>query len=167
MFALQEMAGPHGRFIAEVLYYYNRANPLNDDKVDRSGQLRTELQIRGKARYGRLDNLAVTSRPREFCVATELGRSLFEGAGPLPDTSRRRRPFRQLRSVLNRLGYTVRETQNLADLEDPYAIMVFDVRPEQLDRLARYKCKILSLVLWKDPLLAPLNFDVRYHQPFE
>jgi len=167
MFALQEMAGPHGRFVAEVLYQYNRANPLNDDKVDRSGQVRAELQIRGKARYGRLDNLAVTSRPREFCVATEIGRSLFEGAGPLPDTNRRRRPFRQLRSVLNRLGYTVRETQNLADLEDPYAIMVFDVRPEQLDRLARYTRKILSLVLWKDPLSAPLNFDVRYHQPFE
>jgi hypothetical protein len=166
MFALQEMAGPHGRFVAEVLYRYNRENPLNDDKVDRAGQVRTELQIRGKARYGRLHSLDGMSAPREFCVAAGIGRSLFEGAGPLPDTIQRRRPFRQLRAVLNRLGYTVRETQTMADLEDPHAIMVFDVRPEELERLASYPREILSLVLWKDPISAPLNFDLRYHEPF-
>lgn len=166
MFALQEMAGPHGRFVAEVLYEYNRENPLNDDKLDRAGQVRTEMQIRGKARYGRVASLAGTGPPPEFCVATGIGRSLFDTADPSSDTSRRRRPFRQLRSVLNRLGYTVRESQTLADIEDPHAIMVVDVRPEEQERLAAYPRDSLSLLLWKDPISAPLNFDPRYHDVF-
>ncbi len=57
MFALMEMAGPRARFVAEVLYRYNRENPINDDKIDRTGQVRTELDIRRKVRYGRLPSL--------------------------------------------------------------------------------------------------------------
>lgn len=166
MFALLEMAGPRGRFVAEVLYQYNRENPLNDDKVDRAAQYRTEMEIRSKARYGRVISLTDTSAPREFYVGTGVGHSLFEVTGALPDIDQRRRPFRQLRSVLNRLGYTVRETQTLADVENPHTIAVFDVRPEELEKLAQYPSDVLSLVLWKDPISGPLNFDVQYHQPF-
>jgi hypothetical protein len=166
MFALQEMAGPHGRFVVEVLYRYNRENPLNDDKLDRAGQLRTELEIRAKARYGRVPKLPGTSAPSEFCVVTGGGGSLFGVDGPLPETEQWRRPFRLLRSVLNRLGYTVRETQTLADLEDPHTIVVFDVRPEELEKLGQYPSSILTLVLWKDPISAPSNFKVEYHEPF-
>lgn len=167
MFALQEMAGPHGRFVAEPLYLYNRENPLSDDKVDRARQVRTEMEIRSKARYGRVARLHGTSPPREFCVASGVGRSFFEGTGPFPDSDQRRRPFRQLRSVLNRLGYTVRETHRFADLEDPHTIVVFDVRPDDLDRLTAYPRETLNLVLWKDPVSAPDNFDRRYHERFE
>jgi glycosyltransferase involved in cell wall biosynthesis len=166
MFAMHEMAGPHGKFVAEVLYKYNRANPLNDDKLDRAGQVRTEREIRGKARYGRLSRLTGTDPPREICLATGVGRSLFGANGPQPEGDQRHRPFRQMRSVLNRLGYTVRETQNLADIEDPHAIVVFDVRPEELDKLARYPSDILTLILWKDPIAVPSNFEVKYHAPF-
>ena len=166
MWALQEMAGPHGRFVDEVLYQYNRENPLNDDKLDRAGQVRTELEIRRKARYGRVPSLSGASSPSEFCVGTGVGRSLFEATDPLSAIDQRRRPFRQLRSVLNRLGYTVRETETLADIDDPHTIVVFDVRPDELERLAEYPSDILSLVLWKDPISNPFNFDVEYHQPF-
>src|SRR5262245_24229486 len=82
MWALHEMAGPHGRFVDEVLYQYNRENPLNDDKLDRAGQVRTELEIRGKARYGRVPSLSGASSPSEFCVVTGVGRSLFEDTDP-------------------------------------------------------------------------------------
>jgi alpha(1,3/1,4) fucosyltransferase len=167
MWALHEMAGPHGRFVDEVLYQYNRENPLNDDKLDRVGQVRTEVEIRGKARYGRLRSLSGASAPSEFCVATGVGRSLFEVTDGLSAIDPRCRPFRQLRSVLNRLGYTVRETQTLADLEDPHTIVVFDVRPDELERLAAYPSDILSLVLWRDPISNPFNFDVEYHRRFE
>jgi len=166
MCALQEMAGPRGRFVAETLYLYNRENPLNDDKVDRAAQVRAELEIRGKARYGRLADRSGTSAPPEFCVGVGPGRSLFDGVGPLPDSDERRRPFRYLRSILNRRGHTVRESQTLTDLEDPQTLVVFDVRPEELELLAAYPADALNLVLWKDPVAAPLNFDVRYHEPF-
>jgi hypothetical protein len=166
MWALQEIARPHGRFVDEVLYQYNRENPLNDDKLDRAGQVRTELEIRSKARYGRIPSLSGAGSPSEFCVGTGVGRSLFEATDPVSAIDRRCRPFRQLRSVLNRLGYTVRETQTLADIEDPHTIVMFDVRPDELERLTKYPSDILSLVLWRDPISAPFNFDVEYHQPF-
>ncbi|MBI1814655.1 MAG: glycosyltransferase family 2 protein [Deltaproteobacteria bacterium] len=166
MFTLMEMAGPRARFVAEVLYLYNRENPLNDDKVDRAAQHRTEMEIRGKARYGRVASLADPRTPREFYLGTGVGHSLFELTGQLPDVDQRRRPFRQMRAVLNRLGYTVRETQTLADIEDPHTIVVFDVRPGEIERLAAYSRDMLSLVLWKGPISAPLNFDAQYHQPF-
>jgi hypothetical protein len=166
MWALHEMAGPHGRFVDEVLYHYNRENPLNDDKLDRAGQVRTECEIRAKARYGRVFSLSAASPPSEFCVGTGEGRSLFEATDPVSTVDRRCRPFRQLRSVLNRLGYTVRETQTLADIDDPHTLVVFDVRPGELERLAGYPSDILTLVLWQDPISNPFNFDVAYHQRF-
>lgn len=166
MWALHEMAGPHGRFVDEVLYLYNRENPLNDDKLDRAGQVRTECEIRRKARYGRVRNPSGASSPSELCVVTGVGRSLFEASDPVTAIDRRHRPFRQLRSVLNRLGYTVRETETLPDIDEPHTIVVFDVRPDEVEKLAEYPSDILSLVLWKDPISAPSNFDVRYHQPF-
>src|SRR5215475_11414553 len=166
MWALHEMAGPHGRFVDEVLYLYNRENPLNDDKLDRGGQVRTEMEIRGKARYGRVPSLSGASSPSEFCVVTGAGRSLFEATDVVSAIDQRRGPFRQLRAVLNRLGYTVRESQTLPDIDDPHTIVVFDVRPDELERLAEYPSDILNLVLWKDPISNPLNFDVRYHRPF-
>src|SRR5262245_2870517 len=83
MWALHEMAGPHGKFIDEILYHYNRENPLNDDKLDRVGQVRTEMEIRGKARYGRVASPSGTNPPSEFCVHTGVGRRLFEGTDPL------------------------------------------------------------------------------------
>ena len=166
MFPMQEMAGPHGRFVAEVLYKYNRENPLSDDKVDRAGQIRTEREIRGKARYGRLRGLSGTSAPSEFCIATGVGRSLFGVNGPLPEGDQRRRPFRQMRSVVNRLGYTVREAQNLAEIETPHHIAVFDIRPEEQERLAEHPRDLLTLFLWKDPIAAPFNFERKYHDLF-
>lgn len=166
MWALHEMAGSHGRFVDEIVYVYNRANPLNDDKVDRVGQVRTELEIRRKARYGRVRSPIGVSPPSEFCVVTGEGRSLFEASDPATAIDRRYRPFRQLRSVLNRLGYTVRETETLPDIDEPHTIVVFDVRPDEGERLASYPRDMLNLVLWKDPISTPANFDVRYHQPF-
>lgn len=166
MFALQEMAGPRGRFVAEVLYSYNRANPLNDDKVDRARQVRTEMEIRRKARYGRLASLTAPGAPKEFCVSSGRA-SLFDGPDLRTDVDQRRRPFRQLRSVLNRLGYTVRESRNCAELEEPHTIVVFDVRPEEVNQLDRYPREMLNLVLWQDPISAPFNFYMGYHEPFQ
>jgi hypothetical protein len=166
MWALHEMAGPHGKFVDEVLYHYNRENPLNDDKLDRAGQVRTEVEIRGKARYGRVPSPSGACSPCELCVVTGAGRSLFEATDPASAIDIRHGPFRQLRSVLNRLGYTVREAETPADIVDPHTIVVFDVRPDELDRLAAYPSDMLSLVLWKDPVSNPSNFDVEYHRPF-
>ena len=54
MFPMLEMSGHRAKFISEVLYIYNVANPINDCKVDRQLQRRLEMIIRMQKRYDRL-----------------------------------------------------------------------------------------------------------------
>jgi len=54
MFPMLEMSGDRHKYIDEVMYVYNRDNPLNDDKVDHSMQLGFEREIRGKEKYSRI-----------------------------------------------------------------------------------------------------------------
>ena len=58
MWPMVEMAGPeHHLVINDVLYTYNRHNPLSDDRVNRKDQLDTEVIIRSFSPYKRLENL--------------------------------------------------------------------------------------------------------------
>jgi len=58
MWPMVEMSGPeHHRVINDVLYVYNRHNPLSDDRVNRQDQLRTESIIRSFEQYERLETL--------------------------------------------------------------------------------------------------------------
>jgi glycosyltransferase involved in cell wall biosynthesis len=54
MFPMLEMSGHRAKFISEVLYIYNAANPINDCKVDRQLQRSLETVIRMQKRYDRL-----------------------------------------------------------------------------------------------------------------
>ena len=54
MLPMLEMSGKRHRYIDDVLYIYNRTNPLNDDKVNHSMQLQFEREIRGKDKYERI-----------------------------------------------------------------------------------------------------------------
>ena len=58
MWPMAEMAGPeHFRSIEDVLYIYNRLNPLSDDRAHRTDQLTTEHIIRSMKPYDRLTKL--------------------------------------------------------------------------------------------------------------
>jgi glycosyltransferase involved in cell wall biosynthesis len=54
MFPMLEMSGYRAKFIADVLYTYNAANPINDHKVDRQLQRTLETKIRQQTPYARL-----------------------------------------------------------------------------------------------------------------
>jgi glycosyltransferase involved in cell wall biosynthesis len=54
MFPMLEMAGDHAHFIKNILYVYNRANPINDEKVSRALSAQCEHIIRSKTHYKRL-----------------------------------------------------------------------------------------------------------------
>ena len=56
MFPMLEMSGPRGIFIKDMLYVYNRANPLNEDKVDHRRLLTSESKIRNKTKYKRIED---------------------------------------------------------------------------------------------------------------
>mgnify|MGYP004448041401 CR=1 FL=1 len=58
MYPMVEMAGPeHFCPIYDVLYVYNRENPISVDRVHRGEQLRIERDIRAKRPYDRLVGL--------------------------------------------------------------------------------------------------------------
>jgi glycosyltransferase involved in cell wall biosynthesis len=57
MFPLFELAGNRSHFIDKILYMYNRANPLNVDKLDHQRQLQSEAKLRGMERYSPLNEL--------------------------------------------------------------------------------------------------------------
>ena len=61
MFPMLEMAGGRIRFNPIVVYEYNLDNPINDWKKDLDLVLRTEVFIRRKPRYKRLEV------PCEYC----------------------------------------------------------------------------------------------------
>jgi glycosyltransferase involved in cell wall biosynthesis len=54
MFPMLEMSGHRAKFIRDVLYTYNVANPINDSKVNRPLQRQCETVIRLQKRYDRL-----------------------------------------------------------------------------------------------------------------
>lgn len=56
MWPVVEMAGYHSRFIPDVLYVYNFQTPTNDQKVDRSLQIRLGNCIRSREKYTPMEN---------------------------------------------------------------------------------------------------------------
>jgi len=54
MYPMLEMAGHRARFISEILYIYNAANPISDSKMNRQLQRHLETIIRLLKRYDRL-----------------------------------------------------------------------------------------------------------------
>ena len=51
MYPMLEMAGPRIKFIPDIIHVYNRANCINDDKVNAALQISVEQFIRIKERY--------------------------------------------------------------------------------------------------------------------
>tara|TARA_Y100000593_G_C4322258_1_gene344525 strand:+ start:266 stop:1012 length:747 start_codon:yes stop_codon:yes gene_type:complete len=55
MFPMLEMSGQKSHFIEDILYIYNRSNPLNEDKVDHRRLIMSEQRIRKMKKYGRVE----------------------------------------------------------------------------------------------------------------
>jgi hypothetical protein len=51
MFPILEMAGEHSKFISDILYIYNRATPINDNKVNVQLQMFLDQTIHKMAKY--------------------------------------------------------------------------------------------------------------------
>lgn len=55
MFPILEMAGGRFKFIRDIIYTYNRANALNDDKKNLMRQLYLDGTIRGRSAYEKIE----------------------------------------------------------------------------------------------------------------
>ena len=58
MWPMAEMSGPQNhKVINEILYSYNRLNPLSDDRMNRQDQLLTETLIRKIKPYEKINQI--------------------------------------------------------------------------------------------------------------
>lgn len=57
MFPMLEMAGNHSKYISDIMYVYNRTNPLSEDKIASKEQERNANYIKSKQPYSRLQRL--------------------------------------------------------------------------------------------------------------
>lgn len=57
MFPMLEMAGEKAFYIEDLLYVYNRTNPLNEDKINHNIQIGEEGMIRRKEKYSKIFEL--------------------------------------------------------------------------------------------------------------
>ena len=57
VFPMLEMSGNRAHYVEDILYIYNRQNPLNEDKVDHTFQLREESEMRARDKYQLLEDL--------------------------------------------------------------------------------------------------------------
>ena len=57
MFPMLEMSGSRAEYIPDIMYFYNRENPLNEDKVNHSLQLGEEAEMRSRESYDLLESI--------------------------------------------------------------------------------------------------------------
>ena len=57
MFPMLEMSGNRAEYIPDIMYFYNRENPLNEDKVNHSLQLGEETEMRSRKSYDLLESI--------------------------------------------------------------------------------------------------------------
>jgi len=57
IFPMLEMAEERSHFINDIVHVYNRANPLNEDKVNHALQLSIEKEVREKEVYPRFEEI--------------------------------------------------------------------------------------------------------------
>lgn len=57
MFPMLEMSGNRAEYIPDIMYFYNRDNPLNEDKVNHDLQLGEEAEMRSRESYDLLENI--------------------------------------------------------------------------------------------------------------
>ena len=57
MFPMLEMSAEKAFYVNDLLYVYNRTNPLNEDKVNHSVQLGEEKMMRNKEKYSKIFEL--------------------------------------------------------------------------------------------------------------
>lgn len=60
MYPMLEMAGSHSRFISDVLYLYNRQNPISYFRIAQGTTAHLEIFIRGKKKYEKLGDIDIT-----------------------------------------------------------------------------------------------------------
>lgn len=165
MYPLLEMAGPHSRFVSEVLYLYNNENPLSDHQTDPARQVELTAVIRRQGRYRPIDDYRYGRRQRVF-MTTGLWGSLFAPPDPIRDPEDRRRPLRDLRRACHHLGYEVIEVDSLGEVVDPDWLIVFDVPVYELHDLEQFPRERCHLFLWEPPSVLPENYDAAHHRHF-
>lgn len=165
MYPLLERAGKHSRFISEILYVYNRINPLNDERVNYNLQTNVGMYIRTQKRHQPVERFDDATEQRTIYIQKGLWGSLFD-LNSVHNRDNCVYPTYLLRIEMAKKGYRLAETTNLVGLQRAHAIVSFDVPMADLERLADYPHEKLFLFLWEPPSVTFYNYNETFHFPF-
>lgn len=174
MFPILEMAGKHSKFIPDILYIYNMANPINEDKVNRLYQIRLCTIIRERPKYSAISSLFnndITSslnndsKKKIYIKAGEKG-ILFDIYNPIANRDDCLQANYELQKTFEKIGYEVKQTETLNNLQDAYRIVSLDIHPDEIQYLNQYTKDKLILFLVEPPTVSSLNYDKKNHEYF-
>lgn len=165
MYPLLERAGKHSRFISEILYVYNRMNPINDERVNYDLQTNLGLYIRSQKRHNPVERYDDATEQRTIYIQKGLWGCLFD-INSHHNRDNCLYPTYLLRIEMAKKGYRLIETSTVAGHNNAKAVVCFDVPLAELDRLADYDSSKLFLFLWEPPSVSPHNYNDSFHYPF-
>lgn len=167
MFPMLEMAGHRSKFIPEVLYIYNTATPINDNKVNEALQMYLTQVIRTKEKYSKIDKLFESQENKKskkiYIFADQWG-SLFD-INSHHNRDNSLKCTYELKQYCDKNGCQLIHATSPENLNDADYIVVFNLPINHLRQLAKYPKEKLILFLWEPPTTS-LNYEPKYHQYF-
>lgn len=76
------------------------------------------------------------------------------------------KPMSDLRVAATKAGFWIEQADELNGLDNFEYLIVFEVFPEQIEKLKQYPKEKLILFLWEPPSVLPNNYDKNYHHMF-
>ncbi|MFZ5953483.1 MAG: glycosyltransferase family 10 domain-containing protein [Candidatus Dependentiae bacterium] len=165
MYPLLERAGKHSRFIPEILYVYNRINPINDERVNYNLQTNLGIYIRAQKRHQPIERFDDATEQRTIYIQKGLWGCLFD-INSHHNRDNCLYPTYLLRIEMAKKGYRLVETDTIVGHHNAHAIVCFDVPMAELERLPEYPTEKLYLFLWEPPSVSPHNYNQAFHYPF-
>jgi glycosyltransferase involved in cell wall biosynthesis len=162
MFSIAELAGHNSRFIPDVLYTYNTATPLNDQKKSRNLQIMLENDIRRQPKYKPL----VTAP--DFAIKTD--NATTEDSKKIVIIDRNdtynNEIHKLIKTGLEQKGYDLEFVKSVNDVRNASLIVVYDIAMKEIVNLTRYPAEKLALFMWQSPTMNPFIYDNQFQKKF-
>lgn len=165
MFPMMEMAGTKSKFISQVLYIYNFATNINDEKVNRNLQIHLENIIRSKPKYKPIKSLFNKNKKKIYIFAY-LWADLFDINNVTANRDGSLEPTYQLKEELEKLNIELAQANSPDNLDDADFIVCFNLSKDNIDRLKNYPKEKLIVFLWEPPTTTGDNYDKKFHEHF-
>ncbi len=193
MFPIMEMAGHHSKFIPDLLYVYNVATDLNEEKVNHQLQMQMTINIRQLPKYKPVEKLfdinltdpgyakaspgcssvLKDDKPLGLCATKNKKIYIKPWAGSLFNVNDKiynrddcLRSYYDTQQHLKTIGYDLIQVDSFNNLKDAHLIVAFDFPQSDVQYLEQCPIEKRILYLLEPPAVRPDNYDKKNHEMF-